>query len=62
MAAQLDEVGTRDGWRCWLCDAPVDPDANVNSDLGPSVDSGAPAKNKKAPAPRPRSRPTIRCI
>ncbi|GIG28177.1 hypothetical protein [Cellulomonas marina] len=36
----LDEVGARDGWRCWLCDEPVDPDASVNADLGPSVDSG----------------------
>ena len=37
--ASLHEVGERDGWRCWLCDEPVDPDASVNSDLGPSVDS-----------------------
>ncbi|MCW2614186.1 MAG: hypothetical protein JWN08_1180 [Frankiales bacterium] len=43
----LDEVGTRDGWRCWLCDEPVDPDASVNSDRGPSVDGGAVAKKGK---------------
>ncbi|MGQ0630289.1 MAG: hypothetical protein ACT4P1_04555 [Sporichthyaceae bacterium] len=44
----LDEVGTRDGWRCWLCDEPVDPDASVNSDRGPSVDAGEqPRKGKK---------------
>ncbi|MCU1693692.1 MAG: hypothetical protein JWM64_2783 [Frankiales bacterium] len=36
----LSDVGDRDGWRCWLCDEPVDPDASVNTDLGPSVDSG----------------------
>jgi len=40
-------VGARDGWRCWLCDTDVDPDASVNSDLGPSVDSYAVAKAKK---------------
>ena len=37
--SDLNEVGARDGWRCWICDAAVDPDASVNSDLGPSVDS-----------------------
>ncbi len=36
--SDLNEVGERDGWRCWLCDVAVDPDASVNSDLGPSVD------------------------
>ena len=35
----LAEVGDRDGWRCWLCDEPVDPDRSVNDDRGPSVDS-----------------------
>ncbi|MBM9468246.1 hypothetical protein [Nakamurella leprariae] len=34
----LDEVGERDGWRCWICDEPVDPDRSVNDDRGPSVD------------------------
>ena len=46
----LAEVGERDGWRCWLCDEPVDPDASVNTDLGPSVDSGLVAKAKKGTA------------
>lgn len=36
--SDLNDVGARDGWRCWLCDVAVDPDASVNSDLGPSVD------------------------
>lgn len=45
--SDLNEVGERDGWRCWLCDAPVDPDASVNSDLGPSADSYAASKAKK---------------
>jgi hypothetical protein len=37
--ARLDEVGERDGWRCWLCDEPVDPEMSVNDDRGPSVDA-----------------------
>ncbi len=35
----LDEVGDRDGWRCWICDEPVDPDMSVNDPRGPSIDS-----------------------
>ncbi|GAA1653775.1 hypothetical protein [Actinoplanes couchii] len=35
----LDDVGERDGWRCWVCDEKVDPDASVNDDRGPSVDA-----------------------
>jgi hypothetical protein len=46
----LTEVGERDSWRCWLCDEPVDPNASVNADRGPSVDSGSSPKGKKAPA------------
>ena len=37
--SRLDEIGERDGWRCWLCDEPIDPDASVNDSRGPSVDS-----------------------
>jgi hypothetical protein len=37
--ARLEEVGERDGWRCWLCDEPVDPAMSVNDPRGPSVDS-----------------------
>jgi hypothetical protein len=48
--SDLNEVGERDAWRCWLCDNPVDPDASVNSDLGPSVDSYSAAKGKKGAA------------
>ena len=44
----LHEVGERDAWRCWLCDEPVDPDASVNADRGPSIDGGAAPKGKKA--------------
>ena len=45
--SDLNEVGERDGWVCWLCDTPVDPDASVNADLGPSVDSYGAVKGKK---------------
>lgn len=48
--SDLNEVGERDGWRCWLCDEPVDPDASVNADRGPSVDSVGVVKGKKGGA------------
>lgn len=37
--SRLDEVGDHDGWRCWLCDEPVDPGMSVNDPRGPSIDS-----------------------
>jgi len=37
--SSLDEVGEQDGWRCWLCDEPVDPEMSVNDSRGPSIDS-----------------------
>jgi hypothetical protein len=37
--SRLDEVGAADGWRCWLCDEPVDPAMSVNDPRGPSIDS-----------------------
>jgi hypothetical protein len=37
--SQLQDVADRDGWRCWLCDEPVDPGMSVNDSRGPSVDS-----------------------
>lgn len=46
---RLDEVGERDGWRCWICDEPVDPEKSVNDARGPSVDSlQSDAKSRKA--------------
>ena len=33
-----------------MCDEPVDPDASVNADRGPSIDGGAARKGKKAAA------------
>ncbi|MEY4457911.1 MAG: hypothetical protein RIS25_504 [Actinomycetota bacterium] len=46
--SDLNEVGDRDNWICWLCDTAVDPDSSVNSDRGPSVDSYTVAKTKKS--------------
>src|SRR6195952_2089690 len=39
LVSGLDEVGARDGWRCWICDEPVDPNKSVNDARGPSIDS-----------------------
>ncbi|MGX7681972.1 hypothetical protein ACSMXN_24065 [Jatrophihabitans sp. DSM 45814] len=36
---RLEEIADRDGWLCWLCDEPVDPQMSVNDARGPSVDS-----------------------
>jgi hypothetical protein len=36
--SRLQEVGEQDGWRCWLCDEPVDADMSVNDPRGPSID------------------------
>ena len=46
--ARLEEIGDRDGWRCWLCDEPVDPDRSVNDDRGPSVDARMTDRKAKA--------------
>ncbi|MFI6079191.1 hypothetical protein ACIA5C_47585 [Actinoplanes sp. NPDC051343] len=43
----LDDVAERDGWRCWVCDEPVDPDMPVNDPRGPSVDSRTADKKAK---------------
>jgi hypothetical protein len=51
----LEEVGEADGWRCWLCDDPVDPAMSVNDPRGPSLDARvtkAKAKSKGAPTVR----------
>lgn len=47
---QLSDVGEADGWRCWLCDEPVDPAMSPNDPRGASLDSRitkARAKKKK---------------
>jgi hypothetical protein len=46
--SRLDEIGERDGWRCWLCDEPVDPAMSVNDPRGPSVDSMVTKAKSKA--------------
>lgn len=56
---KLDEVGERDGWRCWLCDEPVDARMSVNDARGPSIDSrtakaGAGKSGKGKPADNER--------
>ncbi len=46
----LDDVGEADGWRCWLCDEPVDRDMPSNDPRSASVDkriTKARAKKKK---------------
>ena len=51
--SRLDEVGDRDGWRCWLCDEPVDREMSVNDARGPSIDSlTTKAKTKRSGAGR----------
>ena len=47
--SRVDDVGERDGWRCWLCDEPVDPQMSVNDPRGPSVDSITTARKAKVP-------------
>ncbi len=50
--SRLDEVGEADGWRCWLCDEPVDPDMSVNDPRGPSIDQRTTRAKAKAKAKR----------
>lgn len=37
--SRLEDIGERDGWRCWLCDEVVDRQMSVNDPRGPSVDA-----------------------
>jgi len=46
----LDDVGEADGWRCWICDEPVDRDMSPNDARSATVDkriTKARAKKKK---------------
>ena len=52
--SRLDEVGERDGWRCWLCDEPVDPAMSVNDPRGPSIDSLTTSKAKGKAKGKPK--------
>lgn len=49
-AGRLEEIGEADGWRCWLCDEPVDPDMSVNDPRGPSIDLRTTKNKAKAKA------------
>ncbi len=54
--SRLEDIGEADGWRCWLCDEPVDPAMSVNDPRGPSIDaritkSKAKSKSKSLPVP-----------
>ncbi len=46
--SRLDDIGATDGWRCWLCDEPVDPEMSVNDPRGPSIDSRTTERRAKA--------------
>ena len=48
---RLEDVGDADGWRCWLCDEPVDPLIPSRDSRGASVDARitkARARKKKS--------------
>jgi hypothetical protein len=45
--SDLETIGQRDNWICWLCDEAVDSEGSVNNDRGPSADSYFIAKAKK---------------
>jgi hypothetical protein len=51
--SRLDEIGDRDGWRCWLCDQPVDPQMSVNDPRGPSIDTRMTKAKSNKVGPRP---------
>jgi hypothetical protein len=46
--SRMEEIGDRDGWRCWVCDEAIDRDMSVNDPRGPSVDSRSGGKPPKA--------------
>ena len=58
--ANLEEIGEADGWRCWLCDEPVDRDMPSRDPRGASVDSritkARAKKLKKDKLPKPPER------
>jgi len=45
---QLDDVGEADGWRCWLCDGPVDRNIPPNDPRSATVDKRATTAKLKA--------------
>jgi len=51
--SRLIDIAEQDGWRCWLCDEPVDPDMSVNDPRGPSIDSVITKAKSKSKGPAP---------
>ena len=43
----IDEIGEIDGWRCWLCDEPVDPDMAPHDPRSASIDTRVTKKKAK---------------
>jgi len=43
----IDEIGESDGWRCWLCDEPVDPDMSPHDPRSASIDTRITKKKAK---------------
>jgi hypothetical protein len=46
--SRLEEIGERDGWRCWLCDEPVEPDMPMKDPRSASVDAVTTKAKSKA--------------
>lgn len=46
----IDEIGENDGWRCWLCDEPVDPDMASHDPRSASIDTRVTKKKAKKKA------------
>ncbi len=53
--SRLEVLGDRDGWRCWLCDEPVDPEMSVNDPRGPSIDTRITDRRAKKNKGRPEA-------
>ena len=60
LVSRVDEVGAREGWRCWLCDEPVDPQMSVNDPRGASVDAIVTKAQAKTNRSRAKEQPAER--
>ncbi len=43
----IEDIGEQDGWRCWLCDEPVDPDMSPHDSRSASIDARITKKKAK---------------
>ncbi len=43
----IEDIGEQDGWRCWLCDEPVDPDMSPHDPRSASIDARITKKKAK---------------